>query len=151
MSDAGYSMLGAGVWGWPREMLWGGRWEGGSCLGTRVRIKDFKIKKNKKAKKNKSIISSVLSFVYSPTLTSIHDHWKNHSLDQMDFVGKVMSLLLNMLSRLVITFLPRSKRLNFMAALTICSDFGAQENSLSVFPLFPHLFVMKWWDWMPCS
>ena len=27
----------------PREMLWGGRWEGGSCLGTHVRIKDFKI------------------------------------------------------------------------------------------------------------
>ena len=26
-------------------MLWGGRWEGGSCLGTHVRIKDFKIKK----------------------------------------------------------------------------------------------------------
>ena len=26
-------------------MLWGGRWEGGSCLGTYVRIKDFKIKK----------------------------------------------------------------------------------------------------------
>ena len=47
MSDAGYSMLGAGAWGWPREMLWGGRWEGGSCLGTHVRIKDFKIKKKK--------------------------------------------------------------------------------------------------------
>ena len=29
----------------------------------------------------KSINSSVLSFPYSPTLTSIHDHWKNHSLD----------------------------------------------------------------------
>ena len=28
----------------------------------------------------KSINSSVLSFLYSPTLTSIHDHWKNHSL-----------------------------------------------------------------------
>jgi exonuclease III len=28
-------------------MLWGGRWEGGSCLGTHVRIKDFKIKKKK--------------------------------------------------------------------------------------------------------
>ena len=26
-------------------MLRGGRWEGGSCLGTHVRIKDFKIKK----------------------------------------------------------------------------------------------------------
>ena len=29
----------------------------------------------------KSINSSVLSFLYSPTLTSIHDHWKYHSLD----------------------------------------------------------------------
>ena len=32
----------------------------------------------------KSIISSALSFLHSPTLTSIHDHWKNHSLDQME-------------------------------------------------------------------
>ena len=31
-------------------MLWGGRWEGGSCLGMHVRIKDFKIKKKKKKK-----------------------------------------------------------------------------------------------------
>ena len=29
----------------------------------------------------KSISSSALSFLHSPTLTSIHDHWKNHSLD----------------------------------------------------------------------
>ena len=29
----------------------------------------------------KSINSSVLSFLYSPTLTSIHDYWKNHSFD----------------------------------------------------------------------
>ena len=41
--------------------------------------------------------------------------------------------------------------LNFMAAVTICSDFGVQENSLSLFPLFPHLSAMKWWDWMPWS
>ena len=33
----------------------------------------------------KSINSSVLSPLYSPILTSIHDYWKNHSLDQMDF------------------------------------------------------------------
>ena len=32
----------------------------------------------------KSIHSLVLSFLYSPTLTSIHDRWKNHSFDQMD-------------------------------------------------------------------
>ena len=32
----------------------------------------------------KSINFSALSFLHSPTLTSIHDHWENHSLDQMD-------------------------------------------------------------------
>ena len=40
---------------------------------------------------------------------------KTIALTRRTFVGKVMSLLLNMLSRSVITFLPRSKRLNFMA------------------------------------
>ena len=34
-------------------MLWGGRWEGGSCLGTHIRIKDFKIKKKRYKKKEK--------------------------------------------------------------------------------------------------
>ena len=52
----------------------------------------------------------MLSFLYSPTLTSIHDYWKIHSLTRQAFVGKVMSLLFNMLSRLAIIFLPRSKR-----------------------------------------
>ena len=33
---------------------------------------------------SKASIPSVLSFIYSPPLTSIHDCWKNHSLDQMD-------------------------------------------------------------------
>ena len=37
--------------------------------------------------------------------------WKTTALTRRNFVGKVMSLLLNMLSRLVITLLPRSKRL----------------------------------------
>ena len=52
---------------------------------------------------------------------------KTIALTRWTFVGKVMSLLFNMLSRLVMTFLPRSKRLYFMAAVTICSDFGAQN------------------------
>ena len=37
-----------------------------------------------KKKTNKSSNSSALSFLYSPTLTSIHDYWENHSFDQMD-------------------------------------------------------------------
>ena len=53
----------------------------------------------------------MLSFLYSPTLTSIRDYWKNHGITRQTFVDKVMSLLFNMLPRLVITFLPRSKRL----------------------------------------
>ena len=57
----------------------------------------------------KSINSSELSFLHSPTLTSIHDYWKNHSFDYMDFADKVMSLFLNTLSRFVIAVLPRSK------------------------------------------
>ena len=39
-------------------MLWGGRWEGGSCLGTHVRIKDFKIKKKKNNNKIKLSLHS---------------------------------------------------------------------------------------------
>ena len=69
---------------------------------------------------------------------------KSKALTRQTFVGKVMSLFFNILSMLVITFLPRSKRLNFMAAVTICSDFGApQKLSLPLFPLFPHLLAMK--------
>ena len=49
---------------------------------------------------------------------------KTIALTRWTFVGKVMSLLFNMLSRLVITFLPRSKSFNFMATVTFCSDFG---------------------------
>ena len=33
-----------------------------------------------------------------------------------------------------------------MAAITIYSDFGAPQNSLSLFLLFHHLFAMKLWD-----
>ena len=55
---------------------------------------------------------------------------KTIALTRWTFVGKVMSLLFNKLSRLVIAFLPRSKYLNFMTAVTICSDLGAQENKV---------------------
>ena len=57
----------------------------------------------------KSINSLMPSLLYSPALTSIHDHWKTIALTRRTFVGKlIMSLLFNMLSRFVITFLPRS-------------------------------------------
>ena len=59
----------------------------------------------------KSINSSAFSFLHSPILTSYMTTGKTIALTRWTFVGKVMSLLFNMLSRLVVTFLPRSKRL----------------------------------------
>ena len=66
---------------------------------------------------------------------------KTITLTRQTFVGKVMSLLFSMLSRLVITFLPRSKRFfNFMAVVTICSDFGAPQikvcHCFHCFPIY---------------
>ena len=72
---------------------------------------------------------------------------KTIALTRWTLVGKVMSQL----SRLVVTFLPRSKRLliSWLQSPS-CSDFWAQENkNLSLFQLFPHLFAMKKWDQMP--
>ena len=66
---------------------------------------------------------------------------KTKVLTRQTFVGKVMSLLFNMLSKFVIAFLPRSKlgrNFNFLVAVTICSDFGAQENKVChCFHCFP--------------
>ena len=64
---------------------------------------------------------------------------KTIGLTRGTFAGKVMSLLFNMLSRLVIAFLPRNKEsFNFMAAVTVFSDFGAQENKVChCFHCFP--------------
>ena len=91
----------------------------------------------------KSINSLALSFLYGPTLTSIHDSGKTKALTRQTFVSKVMSLLFNMLSRFVIAFLPKSKCLNFMDAVTICSDFAAETiKSLTVYTV-ASLFAMK--------
>ena len=59
----------------------------------------------------KSISSSVFNLLYSPTLTSVCDYLENHSFDYKDFVSKVTSLFFNRLSRFIIAFLPRDKRL----------------------------------------
>ena len=61
------------------------------------------------------------------------------ALTRRTFVSKVMSLLFNTLSRLVIAFLPKSKRLfHFMAAVTICSDFADPKiKSLTVSIISP--------------
>ena len=65
---------------------------------------------------------------------------KTSALTGWTFVGKVISLLFNIPFRFVIASLLRSKHLlNFMAAVTICGDFGPQENKVSqCFPSICH-------------
>ena len=58
-----------------------------------------------------SISSSALSLLYSLTFISVHDYWKSMALTIQTFVSKVMSLILNALSRFVIAFLSKSKQL----------------------------------------
>ena len=56
------------------------------------------------------------------------------------FVGKAMSLLFNMLSKLVIAFLSEQASFNFMAAVTIYSDFAAPKiESVTVSIVFPSI------------
>ena len=61
------------------------------------------------------------------------------ALTRQTFVSKVVSLLFNTLSRFVIAFPPRNKCLNCLAAVTICSDFGVQENK-----------VCQYFHFLPC-
>ena len=73
---------------------------------------------------------------------------KTIALTRWTFAGKVMPLLFNMLSRLVITFLPRSKQtsFNFMAAVTIYSDLGTPKNKVChCFPIY-----LPWSDGIRC-
>ena len=77
---------------------------------------------------------------------------KTIALTRWTFVGKVRSLLLNMLSRLVITFLPRSKRLLISwlqsPSAVIMERKKIKSDTIST---VSHLFAMKWWDQLPWS
>ena len=89
----------------------------------------------------KIISSSALSLLYGPTLMTTG---KTIALTKWTFVGKVISLLFNMLSRLVIAFLLRSKHLLISWLQSPSAVILEPPEIKSVlFPLFPHLFAMK--------
>ena len=74
---------------------------------------------------------------------------KTIALTKRAFVDKVMSLLFNMLSGSVITFLPRSKHLliSWLQSPSAVILEPPKINSDTV----SHLFALKWWYWMPWS
>ena len=99
----------------------------------------------------KSISSSGLSFVYGPTLTSIHDNWKNHRKNhRWTFVGKVMSPLFNMLPRFVTALLFQGGRIfkihDCMKFIPNSAIFYNQDKQASEF-----LVSEKLWFWRQAS
>ena len=82
-----------------------------------------------------------LSYPYMTTRKTI-------ALTRWILVGKVMSLIFNMLSRLVITFLPRSK---YVLIPWLQSPSAVILEPPKIKSLFPHLFAMKWWNQTPWS
>ena len=68
---------------------------------------------------------------------------KTIALTRWTFVGKVMFLLLNIVSRLVITFLPRSKRLLISRLQSPSAVILEPRKRKPLFLLFPHVFTMK--------
>ena len=91
----------------------------------------------------------MLSFLYGPTLTSVHDYWKTIALTTWTFVGEATTLPFITLSRLVTALLPRSECLSISWLLSPSEVIlELRKTSPSLFPLFPHLFAMKGWDQM---
>ena len=67
---------------------------------------------------------------------------KTIALTIQTFVGKVISLFFNMLSRFVIAFHPRSKHL-LILCLQVWSTVILEPKTSPLFPLYPHLFAVK--------
>ena len=113
-----------------------------------------------------SLLSEELSKVFSSTTVWKHQFfgaqpslWSNCHNPYLTTGNTVALIVQTFVSKVMLCFLIHSKvhshfsskeqaSFNFVAAVTIHSDFGAKENKMSLFPLFPHLFAMKWWDWV---
>ena len=102
--------------------------------------------------------SSKASIFWSSTFFMVqpsHPHMttgKTIAFTRWSVIGKLKSLLFNMLSILVITFLPRSKCL-LISWLQSPSAVILEPPQIKYFTVSTasHLFAIKWWDWMPWS
>ena len=95
---------------------------------------------------SKWTVASILwcSLLYVPTLTSVHDYRKMHSLDYMDLCRQSNVPLFKMLSRFVKAFLPRNKCLLFSWLQSPSAVIWEPEKIKSVtISTLLHLFAMK--------
>ena len=96
-----------------------------------------------------SISSSALSFLYSPTLTSIRGYWKNHSFEYMDLGWQ--SDVCFWICCLDLSWLFFQGACLLILWLQSLSAVILENKICHGFHFFPQLFVMKWWDRMPWS
>ena len=83
----------------------------------------------------------MLSPLYGPIVTSIHDYWKNHSFDYTDLCQQSNVSTFSYTVKVCHSFSSKEQAsFNFMAAVTICSDFQRESESHSVVPdsFLPH-------------
>ena len=73
------------------------------------------------------------------------------ALTRRTFIGKVISLLFNMLSRLVIAFLPRSKCLLISWMQSPSTVILEPPQNIKSVTYFQILFAVMWWYWMSWS
>ena len=104
----------------------------------------------------KSINSLVLSLLYGPALISVHDYWKKHSFWLYDPLSAKWCLCF-LICCLGLSWLAfqEAASFNFLAVVTIHTDFGAQEKKIIYRFHFSHLYLpwrdLAWWDQMPWS
>ena len=98
-----------------------------------------RVQESSPAPQFKSVNASVLSLLYGPTLTSVHDYWKSHNFDSMD-----LCWFLNTLYTFVIAFILRSKCLliSWLQSLSIVI-LEPKKIKLVTVSIFPHLLTMK--------
>ena len=104
--------------------------------------------KSSPAPQFETINSMVLCIPYGPALTSIHDYWKNNSLDT-DFCQQSDVFSFTVLSSFEIAFLPRSKCLliSWLQSLSTVILEPKKRKSVTASTFLPS----KWWDRMPWS
>ena len=85
-----------------------------------------------------------LCLLYDLALTTAHDHWEDHSLDYMDLCRQSDVSAFQHTVYVCHSFSPKKQlSSDFMAAVTIHSDFRVQGEEICQFPTFPLLFAMK--------
>ena len=101
---------------------------GGQSIGASASVLSMNIQDSQESSPTpyfKSINSSALSLLYGPILTSIHDYWKNHSFDYTDLCQQ-SNVSIFLIHCLGLQFFFQGASVNFMAAVTVFSDLGAQ-------------------------